>query len=251
MSTRAFLSLLCGVGLLVTGCGLGTPGELGNGGFWHRCTGPSDPVCDELDFLFTEEPALALDIAVGSTFSARYEGTKQVAGRVVSASQNLLSGDQGAGFEALRPGRAALLAEAGSSVVDLVHVRLADAARVRIEVQSFDVASAEDVTEVMMSPGDALVLRALPLDEAEVQLGGALPCAWTVGDTEIVQPSADLSDNALGIEARAPGTTTAALTLGNLSAEVTLTVKGDGGGGAGGQGGAGGEGGAGGAGGGP
>jgi hypothetical protein len=252
---------LCGLGIFIAACqplnfGPGTAGELGNGVFTYHCVSDGDAFCDDLgDF----GAAMPTSIAVGSRFRVTYtpsgnEGNTGSA-TVKPVSQELLlrTSDIESALKAVKPGVAGMLAVRGLTVVDIIHVRLANVVAVRVEA-SFDSGSANGITKVAIPPGGDVLLRAVGVDEADERLAGAMSATWSSDDKSIAEIVTLPTDNQVRVQGGAPGETKLRVTLGEKSAEVVVIVSsaGAGGeGGGGGMGGAGGMGGSGGAGGSP
>jgi hypothetical protein len=248
-------SWLLGIGLLVmagcgpsfSGCGpigFGTGGELGNAVFNYQCTQDSDPICDdEIFFPGNEIPP----IAVGGEFQVAWSA--KTTGFAEPASRDLVSLRNANALVAERPGSVALLAKEEGAIVDLVHVTLE--AVHHVDVEAFDQAGLPSTVDAdfTMTANQDTTVRAMSMNESGLVLGGALPCQWAVADESIAVIVGPVplppNDNQIRILAKAPGTTTVQVTLGDQKKTFTLNVTGGNGGngGAGGMGGAGGAGG--------
>jgi hypothetical protein len=261
VTLRAILPspIVCGVALLLGGCGPlglgpGTTGELGNGIFTYACSSDSDPICDDA-LGFHEMPKA---VAVGSRFGALFKpsGSSGNTGsaQVRPASRELLieTEDLDSSFKAVAPGTAGLLAYRGSTVVDFIHVRLANIAHIQIDklTDEFNL-NRNGITSIDIDVDDDVTVRAAGVDESDELLAGALSCSWKSDDSAIAEIVTLPSDNRIRVIGRAIGETKLRVEISELTAELTVKVTGKpagagGAGGAGGQGGAGGMGGAGG-----
>jgi hypothetical protein len=244
--TLKYRILLIGIGVAMVGC-TGTRGELEQGAFTYACVGVSDPVCDDVSLFDAHEIPKAF--AVGSKFKLDYNADVGTVGTVEAASADLLSGSDAGSFTALKPGTVALLARKGINIVDLIHVRLFDPARVEVDAVAPDnQAISADIVALTLKEGTVTYLRSMSLGEGEEALAGALSCMWTAGDETVVSFDNVIADNRIQLRAVKVGVTTVQVQLGPKSAKIDITVVSDtsGAGGAGGGGGAGGAGGGGG-----
>jgi len=241
-----------GFALLATACGSlgpsspGTQGELGNGQFSYGCDSDSDPVCDG----GSGTHPMPKSVAVGGRFSVSYTPSStsennQGSAIVEPASEELLVQTEsfGSTFKAVKPGLAGLLARRGQTLVDLIHVRLATIDHVQVDRVD---TPAEKISDVELAVGESAQIRGTAVDAADEMLAGALTCAWSVADEKIAAATTLTTDNSITIEGKAVGKTTLHLDMGDMKADLSVSIV-AGTGGAGGEGGSGAGGGAGGA----
>ena len=147
---------------VATGCGPlgvggdpppGVVGELGEGRFVYGCEGPSDPACDN----GVGHGAFGGPIALGARFSARFDAMTGGSARVGSASKELLAPVDALGstFAAVAPGFVALVARRGSTIVDLLHVRI-------------------EAVQTLQFVQPAVDVEPSPIDELSVDAGSAI-----------------------------------------------------------------------------
>ena len=238
-SSRSLAVVLVALGCS-SGCEpQGTPGELHHGHFEYFCLDHNDSHCAPPEYGHAM-PAL---IAVTSRFGVKFwRGGRSE--EVDSASPWMLVRESPQIFRAIERGRVALLAFEGDVVVDLLHVDIGVADRLRIDDATDVDAPREDIAAVPLSVGESAVLRAVVVDESGQKLAGSMPGGWAVADEQIVEWSSEGYE--ITLTARAEGTTSAEVTLGPVRAAIEVVVAGAGGGGGGGEAGAPGSGGSGG-----
>jgi len=188
-----------------------------------------------------------------------YTASRGGVANVRPASEALISGTAafGESFIARKEGVAAVLATAGSDVIDLFHIRISTPETVGVDALIAGSSIQDDISEVELPMGQTLQLRAYPLDSSSRLLGGALPLDWSTMDEAVATLTGDTTDNVIIVEGVNLGSTVATVTIDGISKDVTIDVVdgtggvgGMGGGGMGGTGGGGGAGGGGGMGGG-
>jgi hypothetical protein len=218
-------------------------GELGRGDFKYECVSPTDVACQPLcTTIFnchapsTNEQALAFPsrIAVGGLFSLSYVhegGAASSRYRVTPASPSWVDTAAGASpsvgsadetFVAKRVGQLAFLArnEAGH-VADLLHVEFVPLHH--LEVNDFGAVT----TTIHLEPGGAVVLHAFPQGVDGRLLGGALSYAWSSSDEAVALLAVDSASGQVNVEAKAAGTATVRVSVGEISREVAIVVEGE------------------------
>ena len=235
MEPRTFLPIaLAGIALAATGCTpVGSNGELGNGTFSYQCDSDSDPVCDDTSG-FSGDHVLPGAIAVGARFSLRY--TPGVVGddpggstTIESASKDIFTQTEtfGSSFKGISPGLGAILARRGDAVADFIHLRVTAIDHVQVDALSGPTSiTGEGITELQLAVGDEVTLRALPVDEADEILGGALPAIWSSSDEAVGSFATLATDNEVTLRAEAEGSTKLRIELGEQAAEIAVTVGG-------------------------
>jgi hypothetical protein len=241
------------VALSTSGCGdEGTVGEIRNGAFVYSCSSDRDPLCS-LDAGFGDAALKAMPgtIAVGAqfgiVFKAQTSAARDGSAVVVPVSKDLISTLDSAGpvFVAAKPGYAGLLAQRGSAIVDLFHVRLVEVDHMRI-TGAPSISSGPGITAIEIPAGGFAMLSAAALDDNSDILAGSLDYQWTSDDSAIAEITSQPGTDQITLKGGAPGQTKVHVIAKGKSAEVTVTVTGSGGVGSGAGGGAGGAGGAGG-----
>jgi hypothetical protein len=148
-------------------------GELGRGVFSYECFGETDLACR------SGSPAFPSGIAVGGRFQVDYDPGQGVSPSIIPASDSIA--ELPGGFQMLRPGYAALFAVDGNRLVeDLVHLRGAVIDEIRVSVDG-----GLPVSTLRVEAGGARALSAIPVDEYDVPLAGALSYEWSSEDDSI------------------------------------------------------------------
>lgn len=242
--------------LFTSGCGdEGTMGELENGAFVYSCSSDHDALCG-LDSGFGDAALKAMPgtIAVGAQFGVVFKAQSSAArdgsAVVLPVSKDLISIVDSAEpvFGAVKPGYAGLLAQRGSAVVDIFHVRLVEVARIRVTGEP-SLSGGAGISAIEIPAGGFATLSAAAVDDNADILAGSLDYQWVSNDSAIAEITSAPGTDEVSLKGGAPGQTKVRVGAKGMSAEVTVTVTGSGGVGSGG-GGAGGASGAGGAGGG-
>jgi hypothetical protein len=214
----------CTLASFLTGCGpFGTSGALGNGAFAYECAGSNDAFCEGLVFPVSGQLP---DVAVGGTFNILYNGempeTKdgiefQVA--VVPASTELVETVTGVGFRVTAAGDTSFLARGANGVVaDFVTVRVLTTDHLEV------LSGGSSIIQLNLQTSTQENLRVVPLDENNEKLAGNLTYAWSSSDESIVTIGGSSSNDA-SVQAVAPGTATVTVTLGELHADIPITVQ--------------------------
>jgi hypothetical protein len=237
----------------------GTQAVLENGYFSYLCVSGADPFCWPYGTFVPDTPrAMPNVVAVGASFNVRFSASSEAAqdgsALVTSVSENLLERDAGGLFVALKPGVAGLLATRGSTIVDVIHVRIEPIASVLIDstVDSFEPGEAS-TSSAVIGVGQSLLLRAAAFSQTGQVLAGVPHYQWSSDDSAIAAVDTKLAtEHMISVNGIAAGDTTIHVAIDGVSAAIAVKVQGGatGAGGAGGAGGTGGAGGAGGAGGG-
>lgn len=257
LRARALLSsaALSVLSALMLSCGSdnSTPGEVGNGSFGYRCTSDRDPACAaDPNFANSYLKVMPAAIAVGGTFAVGFlsesPGALDGSATVGAVSAELLDGVRGADvtFVAKKAGFAGILATRGSSVVDLMHIRISPIARVRVD-ESFTAtgSTTSDVASIELGVGAIATLTAVPLGPQNELVAGSLDDLWTTDDPSVAEITTPPASGSITVRGAAPGSATINVKVGAATAAVTVKILDSmagsgGGGGAGGAGGAGG-----------
>jgi hypothetical protein len=232
---RALLSLqaLCALLSLLAACGDdGTSGDLENGYFGYSCVTDRDPMCgpDEA-FPVGELRSMPNTIAVGGTFGVAFRASSSAAQEgaalIQPVSSDLLSGT--AGFEAtltaLKPGFAGLLAMRGSSVVDVIHVRLVPIHHARIDALAGTSGSAViGAPSLTVGTGVLVDLAAAAADENNETLAGSLDHAWTSDDPSIAEILSTPTTDEITVRGGKAGETQVRVTIGGVPGAITIVV---------------------------
>ncbi|HEU4534836.1 MAG TPA: Ig-like domain-containing protein [Polyangiaceae bacterium] len=212
-------------------------GELAKGDFKYACVSPADVACEYRCTFFTCEASATNEqaslfpenIAVGALFALSYEYDGTASGgsryRVQPASPAWVD-EAGAGaggesktFVARRAGQLAFLArDQGGRVIDLLHVAFVPLHH--LEVNDFGAAA----VSVPLEPGDSYSLQVYPQGVDGRQLGGALTYAWTSSDEAVALVAQGSASDRVKIEAKAPGTATVRVAVGEVTREVSFQV---------------------------
>lgn len=226
---KRLLVFLAGA-LLGTGCLPRTSGELSNGGFTYFCAGEDDLACRHDLFDASEIPSA---IAVGAHFDLEFntpvvdfEDTPE-ATQIISAAPKLLveelSQDFDAeGFRFKEPGTVAVLALAGSQVVDFVHLTGTDVHQVTLADRHGDMPA--HLTLSTWSYGETL--EAFPREESGVILAGALTYVWQSSDDDVVRVERGTFSNQVDLVAVGPGEAIVTVSVQGKLAGVSVTVEG-------------------------
>lgn len=216
-------------------------GDLGRGDFKYECVSPADVACEFRCTLFdceasaTNERASVFPtrVAVGSLFALTYDHHNNEAAssryRVVPASPSWVDTAAGANpspgsaaetFVARRTGQLAFLARNQSGhVADFLHVEFAPLDH--LEVNDFGAVTAT----AKLSPGEDIVLQAYPQGQDGRVLGGSLSYAWASSDEAIASVKVGSASDRIKIEAKAAGTATVRVSVGEISREITIVVE--------------------------
>ena len=217
-------------GLALSACGdegetsgdeFSVSGELGNGKFVYHCLSETDAAC-----LADPEDPGDLVIAQGGRFDIRFEVDSGPLPQVISAVPTAIRARSG-GFEALKPGFAAMLAVNGNSeVLDMVHPRVAriDQVRVRLLDDEYDQA-VPAVGELELEAGQTLEFVAIPRDESNVELAGGLDYGWASGDEEVLSVRSPGEANRVILEGLEVGDTTLQVVAGEAEFELSVSVQ--------------------------
>jgi hypothetical protein len=243
------------VALSASGCGdEGTMGELRNGAFVYSCSTDRDALCS-LDPGFGDAALKAMPstVAVGAqfgvVFKAQTSAARDGSASVLPVSKDLLIVVDSSGpvFVAAKPGYAGLLAQRGSAVVDIFHVRLVEVDHIRITGEP-SISGGSGISAIEIQAEGFAMLSAAPVDDKGDILAGSLDYQWTSDDSAVAEITSPPGTDQITLKGGAPGQTKVRVIGKGMSAEVTVTVTGSagagsGGGGGGGAGGAGGAGG--------
>lgn len=235
MDRRALLSFqaLCALLSLLAACGAAdTPGDLANGYFGYNCVTDRDPICgpDEA-FPVGELRTMPNTIAVGGTFGVAFRPSSSAAQQgsalIQPVSSDQLSGT--AGFEptltALKPGFAGLLAVRGSSVVDVIHVRLVPIHHPRIDALAGTSGSAViGAPSVTVAAGALVDLAGAAADENNETLAGSLDYAWTSDDPSIAEILSTPTTDEITVRGGQPGETKVRVTIGGAQGSISIVV---------------------------
>jgi hypothetical protein len=245
---------LCVLPLLTISCGASdSQGELRNGSFRYRCVNDRDPMCsldtDPAKGYLEQMPGkVAVGASFGVAFMAESSAAQDGAAVLASVSERFLAATSGVSpvvFTAQRPGVAGVLANRGSTIVDVFHFLLVDVDHVRIDASESVV---ESLSSVKVGVGSLLTLSAAAADASDEVLAGSLDDAWTSDDPAIATLVTSPATDTITLRGGVPGQTWVRATLGGVEGRILVQVV-DSGGGSGGAGGAGEAGGAGGSGG--
>lgn len=193
-------------------------GELGNGTFEYRCGSGTDPAC--VSGLPRSFPDCLI---VGGRFEIGYtlrdgDGLREWDRDFVyvkPASPAYFGGLDT--LTALKVGRAAVVAYAGESVVDILHVPIVAHEAVRLR----DDAGGRIGAEVTVALGQTVIVRAYGESAACDLAGGGIPITSVSDDPAIAAVSGLDSVQVTGV---ALGTTTVTVTMGALSEPMTVVV---------------------------
>lgn len=187
-------------------------GELGKGTFSYECFGVTDIACR------SGSPTFPSGIAVGGRFALDYDPGEGISPNVVPASGDSIAKLPG-GFRMLRAGYAALFAVDGERrVEDLIHVRGAtiDAVRVRVD-------GGLPVARLRLAVDEEHELSAVPMDEFDVELAGALDYEWLSEDEALFE--LQTLDDVDRVRVRGVSGGEASLLVRVGDAEYTLSVE--------------------------
>jgi hypothetical protein len=226
----AFGVLLVAVGS-VLGCTIETgdeagpesdprPGELGQGVFIYECVNNDDPVCPDalMADTFPEQ------VATGSIFDVSFEQTApdapQSAIEISSGSDTYIS-DLGTAFRANQAGWGVLLARrtVDGLTLDILHLTIVDLAEIEITQPN------SDAPLIVMQADQEQELRATPMADNGMVLGGALDFTWTSSDASVVQPMLASPSAFMRIVAGIAGQATLTVEAEGQSAQLDITVQ--------------------------
>jgi hypothetical protein len=212
----------------------GSTGELGVGKFSYQCVEAGDSLCSdtfgEADFSDATRN-LPSAIAVGSKFALSFLGEVNKSGDGPSVELIAATPDDqpfAGKFTIDSPRQAAFLAlNSSDEVVDYVLVEAQEA--VRLEIIEGD----EPVQQLTLKVGETVIISAMPLNQANDRLGGALPYFWSFNDADFVllerehrvTPSNFSDGNDLRLTGQKPGQELLRVSSGELSAQIEVTVK--------------------------
>ncbi len=239
-SVKSAAATIVAAAVATVGCGrdteggLGEQGALGNGTFSYRCVGAGDMNCTYETSFPVESPAyFDSGFAVGSSFQVGYQpNSGGTAGLSLASTTCATVTDQGGGYSQIdvkKAGYVTLLAGDGSVVQDLYNLSFRDPDRIVVETKGghspVTIEILDTVTiEIEGSPPDELYAYPAYGKDFDFYLAGHLPVQWTTSDTNVLAFTTATDDNRVGI-ATHPGTATAAVTYGSLSAQLTLTFS--------------------------
>ena len=204
---------LCLVLPYAVGCSIGSPGELGKGGFTTNCTS-EDSSCS---YSFTGQ-ALPSYVAVGSSLAVDYSGQMASAAsagaRVVPAS-TLFARAASDGVHFLAPGTVALLARSSSVVVDdFVHV----------QVQPIDDLKIDGPSSLYLTEDGKYSVTAYSVDHNA--LAGSLPFVWSTSTPELVSMTGSFSDTArVTLHPEKAGRGALRVQVGGTLSDLNITVR--------------------------
>lgn len=206
-----------------------TSGELHNGGFTYFCASDDDLACpDDWSDASDIPPA----IAVGAHFDLDFSppvlssGTPTVT-RIQPAAPDILVAEASldpdtTGFRFEAPGTVAVLAKSGNEVVDFVHVTGA-----RIDhVSIIDRLGNESQALSISTSSFGETLKALPRDDHQHTLAGALKYAWASSDESVVSLSEGFQTNEIDLIPNGPGKATITVTVLDQKTTLEVTVGG-------------------------
>lgn len=194
------------------------PGELGNGEFHYRCIGDGDPACSGGSTV-GDFPAR---VAVGGRFELQYTWNDDDASQ---PPPDLRSGAadrlrlQGEIFTPLASGYTAVLALLGNSDIgDLIHIHASAPTAMAIQHQRLD------YSEYVLPADTELRFDAVTRDDSSHVLAGLLQFTWEVDDPAVAR-LVGTGDAHVIVRGLSAGTTSLRATLGDLTAELVITVE--------------------------
>lgn len=195
------------------------PGELGRGEFHYRCIGDGDPACSD-DSTVGNFPAR---VAVGGRFQLDYTWNDD---DVSQAPPDLRSGAPerlrvaGEIFTPLTAGYTAVLAVLPDSAIgDLIHIHATTPATLAIQHERVDYSA------YTIAAGDELRFDAITRDTDAYVLAGLLEFTLVVDDPSVADVVGTGSNHVI-LRGLNEGSTTLRATLGDLSAELVVSVEG-------------------------
>jgi len=219
----------------------GQRGELDKGMFYYLCAADSDAVCDSDAVVGRADEATGAfpPVAVGGDFKLNFVPDDASAVEYIDPGSESFITWEDTTFTAMLPGIVALVAtDVSGYAVDLVHIRLAQPAAIRVSqttttaqsVDSFaagldinlDGSDVEIDLQGSVSLSGQIFLRAVPMDADDQILAGALATSWQSSDPSIVQIVSDPANNVIEVQPQASGTATLTVTMGQVNAAVTL-----------------------------
>ncbi|MDC0716696.1 hypothetical protein [Nannocystis bainbridge] len=193
------------------------PGELGNGEFHFRCIGADDPACPTGESVGD----FPVRVAVGARFALDYtwnEDLSRPPPELRTGAAERLSLKAGI-FTAVAAGHTAVLALLPDSAIgDLIHVFATRPATLAIQHQRVD------YDAYTLAAGSELELVAIARDTDRYVLAGLLAFTFEVADDGVVEV-VGTGDGHVIVRAVAAGSTTVKASLGDLVAELALTVE--------------------------
>lgn len=219
-SSRALLVGLCCLSGCFDDCGgynydpSPGPGELGNGDFYYYCNSTDDPACPE-GYDTGPFPARFL---IGGEFRLSYtfDDATLPTPELRSGAEDRLA-TKGEVFSPLVEGYTAVLAMSAGDVGDLIHLYASVPTQVAVQ---WDLV---DLFELPMSVGDELTLRAITRDGEGYILAGTRTFAFAIDDPTVAT-IVGTTAGSLVVHGVAAGTTTLRASLGELTAEIPVTV---------------------------
>ncbi|HZF51110.1 MAG TPA: Ig-like domain-containing protein [Polyangiaceae bacterium] len=233
----SFCPALCALLLLATACADGeggSDGELQNGQFGYHCTSDRDPMCGP-DGAFPEGQLRTMPntVAVGGEFGVAFRAVSSAAqdgsALIQPVSSDLLSGGAGPEptFTALKPGFAGLLALRGSTVVDVIHVRILPIDHVRIDAHTGTSGSVvTGAPSVTVGAGVQVDLSAAAADEGDGTLAGTLDHAWSSDDSSIAEILSSPTTDEISVRGGKAGETTIRATIDGVEGSISVVVPG-------------------------
>lgn len=226
-SSRARPLLLAGLlalGGCLDDCGSGGsydptpgPGELGNGEFHYRCVTDDDPAC----LAGTTVADFPARVAVGGRFELSYTWNDAASNPLPdlrSAAPERLS-LKNETFTALADGYSAVLAVVGNNDIgDLIHILASVPTEVAVQVERVD------YVEYTLAAGAEVRFQAITRDDDSYVLAGLLEFAFAVDDPAVAEIVGTTEGHVM-VRGVAPGSTVLHASLGDLTAELTITVE--------------------------
>jgi hypothetical protein len=202
-------------------------GELGVGVFLLECPTLSDPACVGGGSVATSFPRA---FAVGGRFGLQYDWKSSddehygdPLPQIQTSAPQLLD-RAGDGFTVKAPGYAAVLAVTGDSeIVDIRHLYLAEVDALQIVALAEPLAT--PLITLALEPGETVELLVRPIDGDDQPLSGRLEYTWASSDVAVASITAGGGDTGrLTISAGLEGESTLSVTLGDLAAQITISV---------------------------
>jgi len=222
------LGLACVLGLSLTACPSDHPsgsGELGKADLRIVCT-IDDAACESGE----EVPATSVPIAVGASVDVAYHGPipKSASGAqstviLFSSSPAMLSENKvDHGFIAWAPGIVGLLARTDqATVLDFVHLVLADVARIELTSSSNTLAVGKEQVWFATPHGSETLVDSQGF--ARTVLAGTVLYTWEVDGPAVEIRSR--TNRSVTLLAKEPGQATLRASVGSVAAESIITVE--------------------------
>jgi hypothetical protein len=236
VARRALFTFPALIALLLplSACGddQGTHGDLGNGAFSYICISDRDPVCIRDAPSDGTLKAMPNTIAVGAKFNVVFTAMSSAAldgsALVQPVSPEFIAWASGdSAYEAIRPGVAGIVAMRGSSVVDVAHVRLVPVDRVRIDAVHDGTQSVlTGISSLDVPLAGTVTLSGAAVDKAGELLAGSLAVTWTSDDSAIAEITSTPTTDEVQVQGKTAGQTKLHVTVGGVSAEITIAVVG-------------------------